>query len=88
MANNVRAGLVGVVPYLFAIIAWVIGFGGATWYAWHNAPIIGGEYWPYIRVAVAVIAGFISAHVMSVLGAIIGALLAVVVGFIATIIYE
>jgi len=77
----------GVVPYLFAIIAWFMGFVGATWYAWHNAPIVGGEYWPYIRVGIAVVAGFISAHVLSILAAIIGALLAAVVVFLAGIIW-
>jgi len=36
--------------------AFVGGFGGAI-YAWMAAPVVGGEFWPYIRVGIVFVAG-------------------------------
>lgn len=52
--------------------AWTL-FGAVVsgLYVWHNAPQVGGEWWPYVRVVAAVIAAIIGGKVAALAAAIV-----------------
>lgn len=44
------------------ISAVILFIGIPVWtglYVWHNASMVGGEWWPYIRIVVSVIGGIL-----------------------------
>lgn len=58
-----------------AVLVGLVSAIGSGWYVWVNAPVIGGELWPYIRV-VATIVG-------AIIGFKIGVLVVALLGLIA-----
>lgn len=48
---------------LTSIVGYAVGFAVFALVAWFVAPPVGGEWWPYVRVAAALIAGSVGAGV-------------------------
>jgi len=69
-----------------AIIGWLLGFGAGALYAWNNAPVAGGEFWPYIRVVVAILAGLLTAKVAALVGVFLGVVMSIVLIIIAVVV--
>lgn len=44
----------------------LIGAIGTGLWAWANAPVVGGDFWPYIRVGAALVGALIGAKVGAV----------------------
>jgi len=51
----------------FAVIAAVSGLAVGAWFVWTNAPVVGGEFWPYIRVVGSIIGAIIGAKVFALI---------------------
>lgn len=75
-----------IVPWATAIVGWLFGLGAGALYAWNNAPIVGGEFWPYIRVFVAAFAGLLTAKVGAIVGLLIGTAIVVVVSIVTVLV--
>lgn len=75
-----------VVPWAMAIIGWLLGFGAGALYAWNNAPVAGGEFWPYIRVVVAILAGLLTAKVAALVGVLLGVGISIILILIAAVV--
>jgi len=75
-----------VVPWAMAIIGWLLGLGAGALYAWNNAPMVGGEFWPYIRVVVVILAGLLTAKVAALVGLLLGAGISIVLILIAAVV--
>lgn len=46
-----------------AVVSGIVIGGVAGVAAWHLAPPVGGEFWPYIRAVVSIVAGYIAAQI-------------------------
>lgn len=55
-----------------AMVIGAISASAFAVYAWLKAPMVGGEFWPYIRFLVALVAGGVGFPVGSMVGYIIG----------------
>jgi len=75
-----------VVPWGMVIIGWLLGFGAGALYAWNNAPVAGGEFWPYIRVVVAILAGLLTAKVAALVGVLLGVGISIILILIAAVV--
>lgn len=69
-----------------AIIGWLLGLGAGALYAWNNAPVAGGEFWPYIRVVVAILAGLLTAKVAALVGVLLGVGISIILILIAAVV--
>lgn len=50
-----------------------------AWLTWHNAPPVGGEWWPYVHVAATIVGGIIGAKIGALAGFLFGLALALLV---------
>lgn len=73
------AEIVALAVYVGSI---VIGGVVAMWLVWVYAPPVGGEWWPYIRVAATLIGGVVGAKIAAILATLLAF---VVVGLLALI---
>lgn len=61
---------------LFAIAGLIAGL----YFTWMNAPAVGGEMWPYIRVVAMVFGGFIAMKISGIIGYVVGIPVGIAVG--------
>lgn len=61
---------------IFGLVFSLLGLLGAGFWVWNNAPVVGGEWWFYIRIGATVVCAIIGAK----LGAIVGYFVGIVTG--------
>ena len=70
MSDLVSSGVAVVLTILTALAVGVV----LAWWAWHNAPAVGGEWWFYIRIIITIIVGWVGLALGSVVGWAVGAI--------------
>lgn len=65
--------------YAMGLIFAVVGLLYGGYYTWTHAPVVGGEWWPYIRVAATVFGAFLSMKISAIIGYVLGIPVAVVI---------
>lgn len=65
-----------IVMILFALA----GLAGGALIAWNHAPVVGGEWWPYIRAGAAILGAVIGAKIAAIIGYIVGMAAMFIVG--------
>lgn len=68
--NNGMAAMFG--AQVITLLLALVGFAVGAYLIYHHAPVVGGEYWPYIRIVVSIIGGVIVGKVAAIVGVLFG----------------
>jgi len=79
MSDKFMAGVIG--AQVFGIIGALAGLVAGAFLVWNHAPVVGGEWWPYVHVVATAIGGVIGAKI----GVLVGMICAGVVGLIVSL---
>lgn len=71
-------GFAVIAGFLFAIIGMIVG----AFIVWNQAPVVGGEWWPYIRIGATAVGAIIAAKVGVLVGYIVGGIGGTILGFV------
>lgn len=69
--DGALAGGIGLAAVLGLVLS-VTGLAVGAWLTWHNVPVVGGEWWFYIRAAATVIGAVVGAKVGGIVGYFMG----------------